>query len=258
MKIRNRDQTRRLVLKGLRDGLPIGLGYFAVAFSLGITARGAGVSPLQGWIASILNHASAGEYALYALIGAHAAVWEIAAVIFVTNMRYLLMSASLSQKMPPQAGFLRRLAIGFCITDEIFGLAVAWPGPVSCAYLGSAFILADLMWAGGTLCGILAGNVLPQGVGTALSVAIYGMFLAIIIPPARKNRVLFGLVAAAFACSFAANRLLPSLSEGTRTVLLTVGLAAAAAVLFPVKEAESPDEKADPPEGKAQSPKGKA
>ena len=238
MMIRDRDLTRRLVLKGLKHGLPIGLGYFAVAFSLGITARGAGVSPLQGWIASFLNHASAGEYALYALIGARAAVWEIAAVIFVTNIRYLLMSAALSQRMAPEAGFLRRLATGFCITDEIFGLAVASPVPVSCTYLWTAFILAALMWAGGTLCGILAGSILPTNVVTALSVAIYGMFLAIIIPPARKNRVVAGLVVLAFACSFAANRLLPSLSEGMRTVILTVGLSAAAAVFFPRKDDE--------------------
>ena len=117
MRYRDRDRMRRMILKGLRDGLPIGLGYFAVAFSLGINARGAGISPLQGWVASILNHASAGEYALYALIGAHAAAWEIAAVIFVTNMRYLLMSAALSQKMSPETGFLRRLGTGFSITD---------------------------------------------------------------------------------------------------------------------------------------------
>ncbi len=234
----NRDFTRRMVWKGLRDGLPIGLGYFAVAFSLGITARGAGVSPLQGWVASILNHASAGEYALYALIGAHAAAWETAAVIFVTNMRYLLMSAALSQKMAPKAGFLRRLGTGFCITDEIFGLAVAQPGAVSCTYLWTAFVLADLMWAGGTLCGILAGNVLPPNVVTALSVAIYGMFLAIIIPPVRKNRILFGLILAAFACSFVFSRLLPSLSEGMRTIILTVGLSAGAALLFPRKDEE--------------------
>ena len=173
-------------------------------------------------MASILNHASAGEYALYALIGAHAAVWEIAAVIFVTNMRYLLMSAALSQKTAPETGFLKRLGTGFCITDEIFGLAVARPGAVSCT----------------TLCGILAGNILPANVVTALSVAIYGMFLAIIIPPARKSRILAGLVAVSFACSFAAGRLFPGLSEGTRTVILTVGLAAAAAVLFPVKDEE--------------------
>ncbi len=236
MKIKDRAHTRKMVLLGLKHGLPIGLGYFAVAFSLGITARGAGVSPLQGWVASILNHASAGEYALYALIGAHAAVWEIAAVIFVTNMRYLLMSAALSQRVDPEAGFLRRLVTGFCITDEIFGLAVARPSPVSCAYLWTAFTLADLMWAAGTLCGILAGSILPANVVTALGVAIYGMFLAIIIPPARKNRMIGGLVAVAFAFSFAANRLIPGLSEGTRTVILTVVLAAGAAVLFPVGE----------------------
>ena len=244
MKIRDMDQTKRLMLKGLKHGLPIGLGYFAVAFSLGITARGAGVSPLQGWIASILNHASAGEYALYALIGARAAVWEIAAVIFVTNIRYLLMSAALSQRMVPEAGFLRRLITGFCITDEIFGLAVASPGAVSCAYLWTAFILADLMWAAGTLCGILAGNILPANVVTALSVAIYGMFLAIIIPPARKNKIVAGLVIVSFAFSFAANRLLPSLSEGMRTVILTVGLSAVAAALFPRKDEEEGRSKA--------------
>ena len=244
MKIRDMDQTKRLMLKGLKHGLPIGLGYFAVAFSLGITARGAGISPLQGWIASILNHASAGEYALYALIGARAAVWEIAAVIFVTNIRYLLMSAALSQRMAPEAGFLRRLITGFCITDEIFGLAVASPGAVSCAYLWTAFILADLMWAAGTLCGILAGNILPANVVTALSVAIYGMFLAIIIPPARKNKIVAGLVIVSFAFSFAANRLLPSLSEGMRTVILTVGLSAVAAALFPRKDEEEGRSKA--------------
>ena len=244
MKIRDMDQTKRLMLKGLKHGLPIGLGYFAVAFSLGITARGAGVSPLQGWIASILNHASAGEYALYALIGARAAVWEIAAVIFVTNIRYLLMSAALSQRMAPEAGFLRRLITGFCITDEIFGLAVASPGAVSCAYLWTAFILADLMWAAGTLCGILAGNILPANVVTALSVAIYGMFLAIIIPPARKDKIVAGLVIVSFAFSFAANRLLPSLSEGMRTVILTVGLSAVAAALFPRKDEEEGRSKA--------------
>ena len=203
MKIRDMDQTKRLMLKGLKHGLPIGLGYFAVAFSLGITARGAGVSPLQGWIASILNHASAGEYALYALIGARAAVWEIAAVIFVTNIRYLLMSAALSQRMAPEAGFLRRL-----------------------------------------ITGILAGNILPAKVVTALSVAIYGMFLAIIIPPARKNKIVAGLVIVSFAFSFAANRLLPSLSEGMRTVILTVGLSAVAAALFPRKDEEEGRSKA--------------
>ena len=227
---------RRLIFKGLRDGFPIGLGYFAVAFSLGITARGAGLTPLQGWIASFLNPASAGEYALYSLIAANAMYWEIAAVIFVTNIRYLLMSAALSQKIHPNTGIGGRLLTGFCITDEIFGLGIAWPGTLSGIYLGTAFLLADVLWSTGTMAGIIAGNILPGNVVTALSVAIYGMFLAIIIPPARKNRVVAVLVPVAFLCSFAASRLLSSLSEGMRTVILTVTLSAAAALLFPIQE----------------------
>ena len=105
--------TRRLILRGLRDGLPIGMGYFAVAFSLGIVARQTGLTPLQGFTASLLNHASAGEYALYSLIAARAAFWEIALVIMITNMRYLLMSTALSQRIPTETGVAGRIDTGF-------------------------------------------------------------------------------------------------------------------------------------------------
>ena len=215
---------RKVILRGVRDGLPIGLGYFAVAFSLGITARNAGLNPLQGFIASFLNHASAGEYALYSMIAANAAFWEIAAVILVTNIRYLLMSTALSQKLRPETPMIQRMAAGFCITDEIFAIGIAWPGALSLTYLFSAFILADLMWSAGTMTGIIAGNVLPANVVGALSVAIYGMFLAILIPPARKNKVIAGLVVAAFACSFAVNRIsfFSGMSDGVKVILLTV------------------------------------
>ncbi|MCR5826582.1 MAG: AzlC family ABC transporter permease, partial [Oscillospiraceae bacterium] len=178
----------------MRDGLPIGLGYFAVAFSLGITAKAAGLTPFQGFLASFLNHASAGEYALFSLIAAGAAYWEVAAVIFITNMRYLLMSAALSQKLTSDTSLLHRFLLGFGITDEIFGLGIAYPGKLRPAYLYSAFLLADLMWSSGTASGIIAGNVLPASVVSALSVAIYGMFLAIIIPPARRERAVLLLV----------------------------------------------------------------
>ncbi len=237
---------RKVILRGVRDGLPIGLGYFAVAFSLGITARNAGLSPLQGFIASFLNHASAGEYALYSLIAANAAFWEIAAVILVTNIRYLLMSTALSQKLRPETPMIQRMAAGFCITDEIFAIGIAWPGALSLTYLFSAFILADLMWSAGTMTGIIAGNVLPANVVGALSVAIYGMFLAIIIPPARKNKVIAGLVAAAFACSFAVNRIsiFSGMSDGVKVILLTVVISAIAAALFPVKDDEETGGKA--------------
>lgn len=228
----------RMILRGLRDGFPIGLGYFAVAFSLGINARNAGLTPFQGFLASFLNHASAGEYALFSLISAGAAYWETALVIFITNARYLLMSAALSQKLAPHTGLLHRVLMGFGITDEIFGLGIAWKGPLRPAYLYSAFLLADLCWSSGTALGIAAGNVLPHRAVSALSVAIYGMFLAIIVPPARENRVVGILVAVSFVCSFAFSvlPLLSRLSGGMTTIILTVAISGAAAVLFPVRE----------------------
>ena len=234
------DTLRQKLLRGARDGLPIGLGYFAVAFSLGITAKAAGLSPVQGFIASFLNHASAGEYALFSLIAAHAAYWEVAAVIFITNMRYLLMSAALSQKLAPRTGLAHRFLLGFGITDEIFGLGVAYEGALRPAYLYSAFLVAELFWSSGTASGIVAGGILPASVVSALSVAIYGMFLAIIIPPARRDKVVAALVAIAFATSFACSALpvVSGLSSGTRTILLTVAISAAAALLRPVKSEE--------------------
>ena len=234
------DSLRREILRGARDGVPIGLGYFAVAFSLGITAKTAGLTALQGFIASFLNHASAGEYALFSLIAAGAAYWEVAAVICITNARYLLMSAALSQKFSPDTPFIHRPLVGFGITDEIFGLGVARPGWLSPAYLYSAFLVADLCWASGTATGITAGNVLPANIVSALSVAIYGMFLAIIIPPARKDKIVAALVLISFACSFAFSVLpvVRELSAGMQTILLTVAISALAALLFPVRAEE--------------------
>ena len=227
---------RREILHGIRDGIPIGLGYFAVAFSLGITAKKAGVTIAQGFLASFLNHASAGEYALFSLMNEHAAYWTVALVILITNARYLLMSAALSQHLAPGTPFYHRPLVGFCITDEIFGLGIAYRGEHLPTYLYSAFLVADVCWASGTATGIFAGNILPAGVVSALSVAIYGMFLAIIIPPARENRIVGVLVMISFACSFVFSvlPLLRDLSSGMRTILLTVAISAGVALLFPI------------------------
>jgi predicted branched-subunit amino acid permease len=224
------------IREGLRDGLPIGMGYFAVAFSLGITAKLAGLTPIQGFFSSFLNHASAGEYALYTMISEGAAYAEAALLIAVTNIRYLLMGAAFSQKLRPEEPLLSRIAIGFGITDEIFGIGIARKGYVRASYLLSAFLLASLMWASGTACGIALGNVLPSGAVSALSVAIYGMFLAIIIPPSRKDRIVGVLVILSFVLSYGASRMLSSVPGGTRTIVLTVAISAAAALLFPKNE----------------------
>ena len=238
-----KDDLKKEIIEGLRDGLPIGMGYFAVAFSLGITAKLAGLTPLQGFVSSFLNHASAGEYALYTMINAKAAYAETALLIAVTNIRYLLMGAAFSQKLKPEEPLLSRLAIGFGITDEIFGIGIARKGFVSASYLLSAFTLAAVMWASGTACGIAMGNILPSNIVGALSVAIYGMFLAIIIPPSKKDRIVGMLVLLSFALSFGAAKLpmLSNVSGGTKTIALTVVISAAAALLFPKKDEEGGD-----------------
>lgn len=235
-----RKNRRAAFLNGMHDGIPIALGYFAVSFSLGIAARNVGLRPMEGFLASALCNASAGEYALFTLIGARAAYWELALVTLITNARYFLMSCSLSQKMSPDMPFYHRLLIGNYVTDEFFGISVSRPGPLKPAYYYGAVAIAAPAWALGTALGIRLGLLLGPRTVSALSVALYGMFLAIIIPPAKKQRAIACCVLAGFLCSwlFGALPLLAAMSAGTRTILLTVGLSAAAALLFPRKETE--------------------
>lgn len=229
-------QKTTVFLQGVRDGIPVALGYLAVSFSLGIMAKGAGLSPLQGFIASLLNNASAGEYAGFTAIAANAAYAEVALITLIANARYLLMSCALSQRISPETKSWHRLIIGFDVTDELFGLAVAREGWLPPWYFYGTMLLPLLGWSSGTALGIVAGNVLPARIVTALSVALYGMFLAVVIPPSRKSRVVAGLVLVSFLASFAVSRLLPGLSSGMRTIVLTVVICSAAALLFPVRE----------------------
>lgn len=226
--------------EGLRDGLPIALGYFAVSFTLGIAARNAGLTAFQGFLASLLNNASAGEYAGFALIAAGAPYWEVAFMTLIANARYLLMSCSLSQKFAPETPLRHRLGIGYAVTDELFGITMARPGFIEPGYNYGAMLAALPCWAVGTACGVVVGNILPARLVSALSVALYGMFLAVIIPPARKDRVVAALVAVSFLASFAAGVLpvISTWSGGTRTILLTLLLAGGAAAWFPIKEDE--------------------
>ena len=231
---------------GLRDGIPIALGYLAVAFSLGIVARKAGLTPFQGFLSSILNHASAGEYAEFTVISAGAPYLEMAFVILITNMRYLLMSCALSQKFDSAARCGHRLLVGFGITDEIFGISVGKPGTLNPFYTYGAMTIALPSWAFGTAMGVVAGNVLPVSLVSALSVALYGMFIAI-IPAAKASRVVGGVVAASFLASFIMSRipLFDRLSDSMKISLLTVLIAGAAALLFPIKEKDEAGDRTD-------------
>lgn len=232
---------KKAFFDGLRDGLPIGLGYFAVAFSLGIVARNAGLTPLQGFIASFTNVASAGEYALFTSIQAAASYLEIALITLVVNARYLLMSTALTQRFNPRTPLIHRFLVGFGITDEIFGITIARQGFINPIYNYGALLVAVPLWSAGTSLGIIAGNFLPARVVSALSVALYGMFLAIIVPPAKKSRVIMIAVLVSFAASYASTIIpvINGLSGGTRTIILTVLIASVTAILKPISDTDS-------------------
>lgn len=261
--------TKKVFMEGMRDGLPIGLGYFAVSFSLGIVARNAGLNAFQGFLASLLTNASAGEYAIFTLIAANATYFEVAIMTLITNARYLLMSCALSQRFSPDTGIGHRLLLGYDVTDELFGITIARPGMINPFYTYGAMCLAIPGWSIGTALGVIAGNILPFRVVSALSVALYGMFIAIIIPPIRTEiRNMISLssikktfkdklpvfyrespVTAAILISFLASYLfnrLPcfdKISSGNKTILLTIVISSVIALLHPVKKnLEDPDD----------------
>lgn len=234
--------TRQICFRrGVRDGLPIALGYFAVAFTLGVAAKNAGFSAVQAMVESLTNNASAGEYAVFSLVSAGAGYLEVAVMTLVANARYLLMSCALSQKLAPETSLLHRMLLAFDVTDEIFGISIACPGRLEPWYTYGAVSVALPGWGLGTWFGVIVGSVLPLRLVSALSVGLYGMFLAVIIPPAKKDRVVLALVLISFAASFLASRwsLLAGVPSGVKTILLTVVIALTAAVLFPVREGEA-------------------
>ena len=232
------NRNKNAFINGLRDGVPIALGYFSVAFSLGIVAKKAGLNPFQGFLSSLLNHASAGEYAEFTVIMANAPYLEMAFVILVTNIRYMLMSCALSQKFDPATSFVHRLLVGFGITDEIFGISIGRSGALNPYYNYGAMAIALPSWSLGTAIGIIAGNILPPSIVSALSVALYGMFIAIIIPAAKTDRIVGGVIIISFLTSFTVSKiaLFDNMSDSMKISLLTVIIAGIAAALFPVKD----------------------
>lgn len=234
---------KAMFLRGLHDGLPIALGYFAVSFALGIQATEVGLSPWQATLMSFLNVTSAGEAAAISLLGSGTTYMEIAFTQLVINIRYLLMSCALSQLISSKTGFLHRFLIGYGVTDEIFGISVSLDTEYSPYYTYGAIAVAVPGWTLGTLLGAVMGNLLPLRVVGALSVALYAMFIAIILPPARKSRVIASVVVVSMlssaALTFICERLrLDWFSEGFRIVVLTIVISLAAAILFPIKDKE--------------------
>jgi len=221
--------------------VPIALGYFSVSFSFGIMALKGGLSVLQAAITSLTNMTSAGQFAGLQIIIAGGTLLEMAATQLIINLRYALMSLSLSQKLDGTVRLRDRFLIAFVNTDEVFAVAAGRPGEVGRAYMFGLICAPYFGWAGGTVFGAVAGNFLPDSVASALGIAIYGMFLAIIIPPAKQNRAIVAviLLAVALSCLLQWAPVFAGLGSGFVIIICTLLAAAFAAWKFPVKEAEA-------------------
>lgn len=220
--------------QGFKDGIPIGIGYFAVSFALGIAMKKVGLTWLEGFFMSLCNVASAGEYAGIQVIASHGSYFEMILMTFVANARYMLMSCSLSQKLDRSVPIRQRIAIGYAITDELFGLAYSRKGNVHPYYYYGAMASSILPWALGSAFGIILGNILPVGIVSCLSVALYGMFLAIIIPEGKENSFVMFLILLSFLLSFLSSIFLAQISTGNRIILLTVSISILAAIIKPI------------------------
>lgn len=222
--------------KGIRDGIPIALGYFAVSFSFGLLAVSSGLKGFQAVIISLTNVTSAGQFAGLKIIIAGGTLVEMVLTQFIINLRYSLMSLSLSQKLSDAVSVRERLIIAFANTDEIFAVAMGHAREITFAYMAGLQLLPVAGWTGGTLAGSVASGLLPKSVSNALNVALYGMFVAIVMPAAKKARpvAIVAVLAAVISCVLYYVPCFSSISTGISIIISTVAASAIGAALFPV------------------------
>lgn len=227
---------RKELGKGFRDAFPVFLGYFAVSFTVGINAKNAGLTAFQASFMSFMNTTSAGQVAAIEIIGSGGSYLEILLSQIAINLRYLLMGAILSVRLDPDEKIWRRILVSFGLTDEIFALS-SIQKPLNPWYPFGGWLMAMPGWTLGTLLGVLVNTVMPQNVTNALSLSLYAMFMAIVIPPAKKDLKIALTVVVSMVASAACYYFIPGLSAGMKVVILTIGVSALAAALFPVREA---------------------
>lgn len=227
-------------LEGIRDGFPICLGYFSVSMAFGVTAVLSGIPAWAAVIISLTNVTSAGQFAGMNLLAASGAMVELGLTTLIINIRYFLMSISISQKVEQKMTMKERLAVSFGITDEIFAVSMQRDHELTGIYMAGLILTPVLGWTGGTLVGAVATSLMPKMLSNALGIALYGMFIAIIVPPAREQKnVLFAVVfaiAASVVCRYLP--IIKDLSGGWTIILITLVVCAVAAWLFPIEESE--------------------
>ena len=230
---------KKLFFKGLRDGIPISLGYLSVSFGFGILCINLGLSVAAAVGISLTNLTSAGQVAGVGIIAAGGSLLEMVLTQLVINLRYSLFGISLSQKLDSSFTTPHRIAASFGITDEIFAVTYAQEGLVKPAYMYGVILISTFGWVAGTFLGAALGQILPDSISAAMGIMLYGMFLAIFIPPAKKERgVLMAIIAAAL-CSILFEYVLTFVSSGFAVIVSAIASAALCAVLFPIPEEEA-------------------
>lgn len=232
---------------GLREGIPIGLGYFSVSFGFGISAVGKGLHALEALLISMTNLTSAGQVAGVAVIAAGGTLIEMVLTQLVINLRYALMGVSLSQRLDDRCKpFWQRMILSFSLTDEIYATAVTKPDSVGPSYLYGLLTFPYIGWAGGTLLGACAGNILPERLQSAMGLMIYAMFLAILIPNMKRHRGIFAVavLSAALSCLLTYVPVFRFISSGFAIILCAVPAALLLAAFCPVpgeEDSHDPD-----------------
>lgn len=224
--------------QGLKDGIPIALGYFAVSFAFGVSVVSGGLEWYIATIMSFTNLTSAGQFAGATVILAMGSVFEILLTQLVINSRYFLMSITLSQRLDRNFTLLDRFLVSYGITDEIFGVAVSKKQAVSKEYMYGLILLPVIFWTLGTLTGAIAGNFLPEIILNSLSIALYAMFIAIVVPAGMQDKKVFIVVAISIglSCLFYFTPVLNTISSGIAYIICAVVASVIGAIFFPIKE----------------------
>lgn len=231
--------------KGFRLGIPIGIGYFSVSFAFGMMAVSGGLSPALALLVSMSNVTSAGQFAGVQVISAGGSFVEMALTMLMINARYFLMSLSLSQKVSKKLTTIQRALMSFCVTDEIFAVASMEQEPVTGWYWLGLISIPYIGWSGGTLAGALISGLLPASLQDALGIALYGMFIAIIIPAAKHSKpvVMTIVIAVIMSCILYYVSLFSHISAGFAVIIVTLIAAGIMAYIAPIEEApEEEDE----------------
>lgn len=231
-------------MEGIKDGIPICLGYFSVSMAFGLSVVLNGMPVWSAVLTSLTNVTSAGQFAGTNLLLAGAPIIEIIMTTIIINMRYFLMSLSVSQKVDSKMTLLQRMAVSFGITDEIFAVSMGRKGSLTAVYMAGLILTPVFGWTMGTLTGAVASSLMPEALSQAMGIALYGMFIAIIVPDAKTDKNVFYTIIMAIAASYAFTYLpmLNKISSGWVIIIITIAVSAIAATLFPIKIEDEEEE----------------